>query len=101
MSLCLCLLRANTCKDLYENWYVDQYMSYLLKFKISKTFLHHFWRYLSFCRCEDGSGLKVHTPKWTLPKMDFFGELMTYQNFEYLPLYDSDISQMILTVGQN
>ena len=27
MSLCLCLLRANACTDLYENWYVDQYMS--------------------------------------------------------------------------
>ena len=40
---------------------------------------------MSFCWDESWSGLKVHSPKWTLPKMDFFGELVTYQNFEDLP----------------
>ena len=26
--------------------------------------------------------------KWMLPKCNFFGDLMTYQNFEELPLHD-------------
>ena len=33
--------------------------------------------------------------------MDFFGELMTYQKFEDLPLYGLKISQTISTVSQN
>ena len=30
-----------------------------------------------FCGCMGWTGLKVHTPNWILPKMDFFGELIT------------------------
>ena len=77
----LCLVFINACTDLHKNSCEDQFVSYELMSKISETFLYPLRRNLHLCRREGLSGLKVHTPKWTLPKMDFFGELMTEQNF--------------------
>ena len=61
-------------------------MSYQVKFKISQTSLHWLWRYFGFCGCEDGSGLKVKTPKWTLPKMEVI---------EYILPFDSNTEQTL------
>ena len=75
MSLCLCLLRATACKDLYENENANQYMSYLLKFKHP---------YIAMV-------LEIFEFLWMwidTSKNGLFDELMTYQNFEDLPLYD-------------
>ena len=55
--------------------------------KISLAYLYWLWRYSRFCGCVDRSGLKFHTSKWTIPKMDFFGGLMTKKIFEDLVLH--------------